>query len=84
MKLRAALSLQQIGDLKKIAEEVGGEEAKSLNKPALMDLVCRRFALTSVVESRLAGLNDEGKKQQKVEAAVAKEKQRRQSPRQKS
>ena len=61
MKLRAALSLQQIGDLKKIAEEVGGEEAKSLNKPALMDLLCRRFALTSVVESRLAGLNDEGR-----------------------
>ena len=62
MRLRAALSLQKTGNLKKIAETLGGADAKMLNRPALMDLVCKRFASTTVVESCLKGLDHEKRK----------------------
>ena len=61
MKLRAALSLQQVGDIKKIAENVAGDEAKALNRPALMDLLCTRLATASVVEGQLKALNKDGR-----------------------
>lgn len=60
MKLRAALTQQQIGDLKKIAKTVAGDEAKALNRPALMDLLCTRLASTTVIGDRLTSLDTEG------------------------
>ncbi|MBS11730.1 MAG: hypothetical protein CME19_09020 [Gemmatimonadetes bacterium] len=61
MKLRAALSLQQVGDIKQIAEAVAGDEAKALNRPALMDLLCTRLASPTTIEGQLKGLDSEGR-----------------------
>jgi hypothetical protein len=61
MKLRAALSLQQIGALKLLAQNVAGDEAAALNRPALMDLLCRRLASSTVIEERLRDLDKEGR-----------------------
>ncbi len=61
MKLRAALSLQPIGDVKKIAENIADEEVKTLNRPALMDLLCQRLASAFVIESRLSDLDAESR-----------------------
>lgn len=61
MKLRSALSLQPVGDIKKLAVAIGGAEAKTLNRPALMDLLCTRLASASVVEAQLKALDKDGR-----------------------
>jgi hypothetical protein len=59
MKFRAALTLQPVNDLRKIAATVSDEDLEPLNRPALMDLLCTRFASANVVESCLDKLDKE-------------------------
>ena len=61
MKFRAALTLQPVNDLRKIAATVSDEDLEPLNRPALMDLLCTRFASANVVESCLDKLDKESR-----------------------
>ncbi len=62
MKFRAALTLLKPVDLRSIASSISDEDISGLNKQAVMDLLCTRFANPSVVEQCLKGLKKEGRR----------------------